>query len=111
MSNPIPRRLLVHTVILERYAGTERSNPVYSQPIVISLVRVEPIKQHQRGTLGGAPTDRAQLFIDRVNSNTQGIIPTVKDRITFQGEAYTVSGVSTYFGNSAEPHHYEVRLV
>jgi hypothetical protein len=46
-----------------------------------------------------------------VNSNTQGIIPAVKDRITFQGEAYTVTGVSTYFGNSAEPHHYEVRLV
>ena len=110
MTAPIPRRLLIHTATLERYAGTEKSNPVYLEPVTLSRIRIEPIRQRTSGSPGDQGADKLRMFIAGRNTEPAGMIPAVKDRITFEGEHYQVRRIATYFADRAAPHHFEVDL-
>lgn len=130
MSSPIPRRLLPHTVTVERYISTAKSGPVYRDSIEFQNVRVEPVKQNALSSLGDAKADRFLLFIDCKNSlaiphyptgdslptdselpvDGLGFIPSIKDRVTFQGQAMVVRTITPFYGSGQAVHHYEARL-
>lgn len=111
MSNPIPRRLLVHSCTLTPYAGTVNSVKTYGTAVALTFVRFEPVKQNAMTSLGEMKNDCFTLFLDCVNSRPAGIVPAMGDKITFGTLVLSVRKVTFCYGSMPEVHHYEVACV
>ena len=111
MSSPIPRRLLPHKAVLSVYEGTVNSVKSYADPVDISFVRFEAVKQTAMTGLGESKNDRYIMFFDCVNSRPLGIAPKKLDKIEFDGAALVVRVVTACYGRGESVHHYEAQLV
>lgn len=110
MSNPIPRRLLIHSGTLVPYVSPGPP-VVYGTGVTLSKVRFEPVKQNAMTSLGDMKADRFILFFDCVNSFPKGQAFAMKDKITFGSIALSVRKVTPCYGDSGAVHHYEVNCV
>lgn len=111
MSNPIPRRLLIHSGTLAPYTGTVNSLKTYGAAVTLEHVRFDPVKQNAMTSLGDMKNDRFTLFFDCVNSRPAGTVPAVGDKITFGTLALFARKVTPCYGSTPEVHHYEVACV
>ena len=108
---PIPKHLLIHSIIYEERAdGDGWNNEPVSDPITVNNVRVQPSRILSRTSNREEITADHVLFLDRVHSShffkmKEGA--TVK----FNGDAWKVETVQTFYDFRQEPHHYEVGLV
>jgi hypothetical protein len=98
-------------VTIDRYAGNTKAGPSYGAQEDLYFVRVEPVRHNALSSIGDAKNDRFLVYIDAKNSQPEGFIPGIKDRVTFQGQTMTVRTISEFTGSGGEIHHYEVRLV
>jgi len=111
MSNPIPRRLLVHSGTLAPYAGTVNSIKTYGTAVALSFVRFEPVKQNAMTSLGEMKSDRFIMFFDCKNSLPAGTVPAIGDKITFGALVLFARKVTPCYGSAAAVHHFEVSCV
>jgi len=111
MSNPIPRRLLVHSGTLTPYAGMVNSVKTYGAAVALTFVRFEPVKQNAMTSLGDMKADRFTMFFDCVNSRPAGTVPAVGDKIKFGTIELSARKVTPCYGSTPEVHHYEVACV
>lgn len=111
MSNPIPRRLLIHSGSLAPYTGTVNSVKTYGTVATLSFVRFEPVKQNAMTSLGDMKNDRFVMFFDCQNSLPAGTVPAINDKITFGAIILSVRKVTPCYGNTPAVHHYEVSCV
>ena len=118
MSRAIPLRLLVHDCILKKTTGIDRNrNPIYSE-IVLKQVRIGATFQSARGNYGEVKTDSLTLLIDAQNTIYETLdgkeaerkIPVEKDVIEWQGQTFTVRGLTPCYTQGNKPHHWEVTL-
>jgi len=110
VSNPIPRRLLVHSGSLAPYVSP--GPPVsYGTSVTLSRVRFEPVKQNAMTSLGDMKADRFILFFDCKNSLPSGQTFAMKDKITFGSIVLSARKVTPCYGDSDDVHHYEVNCV
>jgi len=110
VSNPIPRRLLIHSATLAPYVSPGPP-VVYGTAVTLTHVRLEPVKQNAMTSLGDMKNDRFLLFFDCKNSLPVGRTFSMKDRITFGGQALSVRKVTPCYGDDSTVHHYEVNCV
>lgn len=109
---PIPRAVLPHTVTLnvpgqtdvwgretDRTMGTE-----------IRYVRIEPSSKLVTDTQNRQIQLSALLFYDCTNSIPRGVAWKQGQRITFNGQRFTVQVVEPLYG-ARELHHYEIGLI
>lgn len=109
---PIPRAVLPHTVTLnvpgqtdvwgretDRTMGTE-----------ICFVRIEPSSKLVTDTQNRQIQLSALLFYDCVNSAPRGISWKQGQKITFNGQPFTVQVVEPLY-DARTLHHYEIGLV
>lgn len=108
---PIPRKLLIHTVIYEEYLGDEAFGESFGAPITVGRVLVQPLHKMRRDPNGEEVEIHSVIFIDSVN--TPLARPFVgKSKVNFNGEDLrVVSCEPLYTLNPDVPHHYEVTLV
>lgn len=106
---PIPKRVLPHTIEYERYAGEGRNGPTYDMAITVKNVRIEPTSEKVVDSNGVQIQLKSKLFIDAVNS-TPLVHLKEKSVIHFGGNDYYVQAVATYYANSSNVHHWELRL-
>lgn len=111
MSNPIPRRLLVHSGTLAPYTGTANSAKTYGTTVTLKNVRFEPVKQNAMTSLGEMKNDRFLMFFDCKSSLPAGTVPAVNDKLTFGAIVLLARKVTPCYGNTPEVHHYEVSCV
>lgn len=110
MSNPIPRRLLIHSAALAPYVSP--GPPVsYGTSLTLTHIRMEPVKQNAMTSLGDMKADRFVLFFDCKNSGPAGQTFAMKDKITFGSQILSVRKVTPCYGKDATVHHYEVNCV
>lgn len=110
MVRPIPRRLLIHSVIYEEYSGNSGWGETYLPPVTLENVLVQPVSNINRSNIAEEKRYKAILFFDMTHS-TPKVTFKEKSRVTFNGETMTVQGVNTLYALSATPHHIEVELV
>lgn len=109
MVKPIPKKWLIHEVIHQPLEIDEGWNKEYGKETTIKNVRVEPKKTLQRSSDEYLVVGGFILFIDAVHT-TPFKTPSIRDRITFNGEVYTVEDIQPYYGFKSDIHHLEVVL-
>jgi hypothetical protein len=62
-------------------------------------------------SLGDTKNDKLMLIVDRLNTSPPQIVPTVKDRVTFEGKPYIVRSIAAIYGTGPFVHHWEASLV
>lgn len=107
MSQPIPRRLLPHLIVVEPYLKSEGSKAVYGPAVTVSWVRVEVVRQTAQKALGDMKNDRFKVFVDRVNSFPPGFELKAKDRVIYNAATVTVRTVEPFTGSGSLVHHWE----
>lgn len=107
---PIPKQLLIHSVVYYEFVEDDAWEDDFLQPVTINHVRVEPATFLNRTNNRESNMARHILFIDRVHSSSY---PRMKEKskVIFMGEDYEVQKVNPYYAIGPEPHHYEVELV
>ena len=110
MVKPIPRRLLIHSVTYEEYAGNDGWGETYLSPVTLENVLVQPVSNISRSNIAEEKRYRAILFFDMTHS-TPKVTFKEKSRVTFNGETMIVQKVNTLYALSTTPHHIEVELV
>lgn len=106
----IPRRLLIHSVEYEEYAGSGTWEDEFSEPITIRGVRVEPVSRLNRSSDSEGEQVSHIVFVDRVNSSAFPDFK-IRSRITFRGVSREVIDVKPFHAfDTKGPHHYEVEL-
>ena len=109
MVTPIPKRLLIHTVVRSRESAADVWGKKTRVEITVSRVRMEPAVGRTWSTGGDLPEIRARLFADTMNSSTADFM--AGDEIIFDGVKYMVKAVHKLYGYSPIPHHVECDLV
>lgn len=118
MARPIPPRLLGQDCVLKKQIGLDRNrNPIYEHT-VLKRVRIGAAFQSVRGAYGETKSDTLTLFIDAKNTGyetvsgeaTERKLPAEKDVIEWQGQTFTVRGVTPCYTQGNNPHHWEITL-
>lgn len=110
---PIPKRDLPHSITLTPQTGAKNiwgKVQAPGTPILVSRVYVEPIKLLKYGPQGDENAPSALIFYDAVNSSPQGVTFTKGDKVTFNGEDFTVTRIEPQYGNSDTVHHLEIEV-
>jgi hypothetical protein len=114
---PIPRKLLIHSVIYKRRTGTDASGePVYDAPQTLFNVRVSPqttyyAREVNQWAQSAAESTGMTLYIDTVNSTVPAEI-NLADIVIFEGKEYAVKSIKPRYAlDGAKPHHYEIVLM
>jgi hypothetical protein len=111
MSRAIPRRLLVDSIEWHKLSGVDRWNkPTYAPPVIVKYVRFDNLKKNVLNSTGESKDDKATLFVDYRNSSPR-VDYAKGDKITFNGNEYTIREIDELKGDSSVIHHYEMALV
>lgn len=114
----IPLKLLVHSCTLKRQTGLDRDrNPAYEET-VLRRVRIGATFQTAHGSTGETKADTMTLIIDAKNTRyetadgeeAEAVIPAENDAVEWQGQSFTVRGVTPCYAQGENPHHWEVQL-
>lgn len=108
---PIPRSLLIHTVMLHRMVDKDRwGKGQLSDGAELQRVRMEPSGRIVRDKNNAEIQLAATLFYDCKNSRPKGIVFAVDDIIIFNGQKHQVQVVELLY-DEKQLHHYEVGLI
>ena len=109
---PIPKSLLIHTIILHKKtsSGGFYEEPSLSNGTDISCVRMEPLSKIVRDKNNAEIQLSAILFYDCKNSCPRGTTFSVDDVISFNGQKYRVKVVEPLYDRK-KLHHYEIGLI
>ncbi len=109
---PIPKRLLIHTVVYHAPTGEgdgSMSGGNTAQPQTIKFARFEPTRKKVIRSDNTEVLTNGVLFIDAVNSEPF-IIPNESGKIEFEGSELVIVQIKTLNADKLEPHHIEVML-
>nr|DAS32188.1 MAG TPA: Minor capsid protein [Caudoviricetes sp.] len=107
---PIPSALLIHSVQLLTPTGEDAwQSQTFGEPIALSRVRVEPIRQWITDKDNRQVSLSASLIYDCHNSRPQKVEFQAGARIVFEGREYTIETVERLY-DEARLHHIEVGL-
>ncbi|MDA1477270.1 putative minor capsid protein [Bacillus sp. CLL-7-23] len=114
MARPIPERLLIHSIIYQKYLGSDDGwnggSGSYDEPVHIEKVRVEPISTLIRNQVRDETEGESVILIDRTNSKPYMRLKE-RSKVTFDGQEYEVNKMKEHYDESPNmPHHYEVIL-
>lgn len=111
MIRPIPKRALPNTVTLYRKTGVDANQvTTYDDGQTIKHVRVDPVKSTGLSGDGEFKTDRYELYYDNRTSSPRGLSFGQLDQVEFNGNRLTIREAYPLYGDSAEIHHWEIRL-
>lgn len=107
----IPKRLLIHKVMLHKKAKEDKwGNVTLDDGVELSFVRMEPSKQIIRDKNNAEIQLSATLFFDCKNSKPKCVKFDVDDIIIFHGEKHRVKMVEPLY-DEKKLHHYEMGLI
>lgn len=106
MVAPIPKGLLIHSVIYEEMTKSEWGDS-FAAPITIENVRIEPKNTLSRNGTGSTITSDTLLFWDSVHSTPCAFVE--DSEVTFNGRRMIVVSVQEFY-DASNLHHKEVRL-
>lgn len=107
---PIPSALLIHAAKLLPTAKEDAwQNKSYSQPVLLSGIRVEPARQWTMEGQNRRVSHTATLFYDCRNSRPQNVEFQAGGKIVFEGREYTIETVEPLY-DGRRLHHIEVGL-
>lgn len=108
---PIPKKLLVHSVIYEKQSdNTAWGGKGNQESVTINRVRFEPDFKTVVTGLNQEHVIKGILYMDACYSEPF-IIPKVDDVIIYKEEPLTVVSCEVLYTLSDTPHHVEVTLV
>lgn len=111
IAKPIPRHLLIHSIIYEEYLSEgDGWDPGYAAPVTIDFVRVQGSDSLKRSSDSVSRDSSLVVFVDRTNSSQ---IPKFKkqSKVTFDNETYELIDPKPFYDENPEvPHHYELGL-
>lgn len=110
MIPPIPKKILNHSVIYEKYVEDSGEGNIYEKPIVLDYVRIEEQKQIIKTSNGIEIIGSATLYYDLVNSTGLSEKPVNESKVTFEDRTYIIMDTDILRANSKVPHHYEIKL-
>ena len=108
---PIPKRLLIHNVVLDRVLKKDRwGNAASNEELNVNFVRIEPSSKIIRDANKAEVQLSAVMFYDCKNSDPQNISFAVDDIIIFNGQKHAVKVVEPLY-DGRKLHHYELGLI
>lgn len=108
---PIPRSLLIHTVMLHRAVNKDRwGKGELNEGTELQDVRMEPSSKIVRDKNNAEIQLVATLFYDCKNSRPKDVIFELDDIIIFNGQKHRVQMVEPLY-DGKRLHHYEIGLV
>lgn len=108
---PIPKKLLIHTVIHAKTEEEDRwGKSVLKEEQELRLVRMEPSSKIVKDKSGAEIQLAATLFYDCRNSRPQGTNFSVDEIIIFSGQKHAVQLIEPMY-DGEKLHHYEMGLV
>lgn len=108
---PIPRSLLIHTVMLHRVANKDRwGKGELNDGTELQYVRMEPSSRIVRDKNNAEIQLAATLFYDCKNSRPKDVAFVVDDIIIFNGHKHRVQMIEPLYDGKCL-HHYEIGLV
>lgn len=108
---PIPKRLLIHSVLLRRSSCEDRWGKVIEETSEeLSYVRMEPSSRIVRDKNNAEIQLSATLFYDCKNSRPKGLEFNVDDIIEFNGQKHQVQVVEPLY-DGKRMHHYELGMI
>ena len=108
---PIPKSLLIHTVILHKKINEDRwGKGELDGGIELTYVRMEPSGKIVRDKNNAEIQLVATLFYDWKNSRPKDVVFKVDDLIAFNGVIHRIEVVEPLY-DEKRLHHYELGLV
>lgn len=108
---PIPKRLLIHTVTLNKKINEDRwGKGELDDGISLTHVRIEPSGKIVRDKNNAEIQLAATLFYDCRNSDPRGVEFKVDDIVVFNGVKHRIEVVEPLYDDK-RLHHYELGLV
>ena len=108
---PIPRKLLIHTVTLQKKISEDKwGKETLEAGTKLEHVRVEPSSRIVRNKENAEVQLAATLFYDCRNSRPSGITFQEDDIILFNGQKHKVQTIEPLY-DEKKLHHYEMGLI
>ena len=107
---PIPKRLLVHTVILGKLAKGRWGEETITDKQKLSFVRMEPSSKIVRDKNNAEIQLAATLFYDCRNSQPRGVKFVEDEIVIFNGQKHKIQTVEPLY-DEKKLHHYELGLI
>lgn len=110
---PIPPALLIHGITIKPVVSVDaRGNKTFGDPVAVTRVRVEPIKQRSFTPTEEQDTSQYKVFYDSVHSRPQGLTfptGTVIEWAGLPGKALTVRESIPQYAGGPGAHHWEIK--
>jgi hypothetical protein len=110
MLKPIPKIKLPHTAIYKAYIGNSGEGDTYDTPKQLKYIKVDELKQLGVTNNGREVIGNAIMFYDYLNSIGLTNRPVNNSQIIFKDKTYHIVSTDILYGDSDNPHHYEVML-
>ena len=107
---PIPRKRLPHSVTYEEYDTTGERGKTWKTAVTLEYVKIDDTIRTNINNNGTELIGNALMFYDYISSTGLNLKPVEGSKITFEGKTYQIADVDILYGNSINPHHYEVIL-
>lgn len=108
---PIPKTLLIHTIMLHKELGRDKWGTGHlDQGVELRFVRMEPSRQIIRDKNDAEIQLAATLFYDCRNSRPADVNFRTDDIIIFNGQKHRVKAVEPLY-DGKRLHHYELGLI
>jgi hypothetical protein len=106
----IPKRLLIHTVTLERTTRNRWGEEMVEDEQELTFVRIDPSGKIVRDKNNAEIQLAATLFYDCRNSRPRDVEFLVDDIIVFNGQKHKVQTIEALY-DERKLHHYELGLI
>lgn len=111
MIKPIPKRLLPHNCIYQKYLGNNGEGDEWDKTgVKLNFVKMEEKMQLKVTSNGREVIGNARLFYDLTNSSGLTDKPIQNSKIIYNNHEYKVVDTALLCGEEATAHHYEVML-
>lgn len=110
MIKPIPKRLLPHSCIYNKYLGNNGEGDEWGEDTTLNFVKLEEKMQLKVTSNGREVIGNARLFYDLQNSSGLSEKPIQNSLISFNNRVYHIVDIAVLCGEKATSHHYEVML-
>ena len=110
MIKPIPKRLLPHNCVYNKYLGNTGEGDEWGTDIPLNFVKIEEKMQLKVTSNGREVVGNARLFYDLINSSGLTDKPIQNSKIIYKSHEYRVVDTDVLCGEQDTPHHYEVLL-
>lgn len=109
MIRPMPKEILIHSVIYEEYEEGGRYGDGFKEPIILENVLVQPVSALKRSQVSIENTFNSLMFFDCSNSIPSDVNFVKESRITFNGNSMVLNKVNPIYTFTL--HHYELELI